>query len=72
MSPNLRLINVRETGFRIHLQLALDKSAEDDNVNRNFLRYLVTGTNGCIANVISKPFPYLGLTKALLLILVEQ
>lgn len=44
---------------RIHLQLVHDKSAEDDNVNRNFLRYLVTGTNGCIANVISKPFPYL-------------
>ncbi len=31
----------------------------DDNVNSISLCYLVTGTNGWIANVISKPFPYL-------------
>lgn len=44
---------------RINLQLVLDNSAEDDSVNRNFPRYLLTGTNGCVANVIPTPFPYL-------------
>lgn len=45
-------------------------------MNRNFFRYLVTGTNGCIANVISTPFAYLSpcipLLKLCFLILVEH
>lgn len=60
---------------RINLQLLLDKSAVNDNVNRVSLCYLVTGTNGWIANVISKPFPYLCLAfpyKSIASHIVEQ
>ena len=55
----LLLINVLIKAQKKNSQPAPDKAAKTDNVNRNQLCYLVTDSNVCVENAISKPFPYL-------------